>query len=1374
MKHWFFLLGLILWCSPVIGQRDYYRKSIFRHLSVDDGLAHRTVNAIAQDGEGLIWVGTNNGLNRYDGQEMEVYHRDIQDPHSLPGNIVLALLHSHHGRLWIITGNNRLCWYDPERNGFIVPQLKDQLTQVAIRVQDMAEDTSGRLWILSTDNRIYCISGLETSNTPLQLQSFSSSLAQDTLINRIVIDHRDGLWMETREAGIFLFKTGSGALDLIRHFPNSEHLRIIDREDKGQLWFAGPQEEIFRASLDSDIPSILPFYDLKDIIPDAIINSIKTDDKGAVWIALYGAGLVELIPGKPSFSYTHYPGYGESRGELANNRLLSLLLDRYNVLWIGTEAGLFSNHLHQKPFYQIGKQYQIGEALVNNIVHAIYRDRYLWIGTRSGLTVIDTMEQRFYNYLEAGTGTGIEGNITCLYKDHSGFMWIGAFNGLLRVRPDNAAKLQLQPVPFQNSSFPRLQHENFVSICEDEQGRIWLGTFNQGIYIVPVGTDGTPDYRKIRKLDTPGNFVLTNMYKDPFDNTIWVGTRNRGLMRITSSPPDEFHVDWFRHQAGNSGSLSFDHTNPIIKTDPQTLWVGTIGGGFNKLDFSGDSVQVSQYTTHQGLPDNTIHSIRADREGRLWLGSTVGLTRFDPRQETFTHYDWRDGLQGNLFIVNSSFRDRQGRLYFGGANGLNFFQPEDIFSESSVPDILIRDLKIINNSILPGEKVNGRIVLSHPIYQLDSIVLKEKENDLTFDIRAIHTAAPEKNRLSYRLTGHQEEWIDANGGQATINYSNLRPGSYTLEIRAANGDGIENPQIRSMFIRVRPYWYKTRFAYLSYGLLLLLALWQFRQFIIMQSNLRNNLKIARIEREKDLEMANMKTRFFNNMTHELRTPLTLIQGPVEELIYREDMDADVRKNHHYLIHRNAQKLLQLVNRLLDFRKSESVHFKLSASEGDLISFAREVFLAFRHLAHEQQIDYVFVSNEKEIRLYFDPEKMEILLGNLLSNAFKYSNTGDKVALRIRSTKTDCILEVADTGRGMKPEEVQRIFDRYFQIVRTESSRIIGTGIGLSMVKTIVGLHQGSIEVETEIDQGSTFIVRLPLGRAHLSDDQILEEDQPRDRIEYHTTPPSVDTNDTTIAIAGEAGQLKLLVVEDNPEIRTFICTIFSGTYQVQEAANGLEGLLRLEKEIPDLIISDIMMDQMDGITFCSQVKEHPDYFHIPVILLTARTSNVYQVDGLTSGADAYITKPFNAQVLQAQADSLLKSRAALKAYYTNRITLGPKAIEVDSEELLFLEQLISLIEAHLNEEQLTAEFLSTQMAMSHSTLYRKIKSYTGESINSFIRSIRLKQAAQLLTDSGMNISEVAYRVGFSDVDYFRKCFKKQFGTTPTDFIGNKK
>ena len=1361
MKYLFLycLLLFSLFGGKIKGQPDYFREAIFHNLTVDDGLGHRTTNAIIQDHDGYIWIGTNNGLNRYDGHKIKVYRRDINDQFSLPGNRIAKLLISKKGKRWIITEAGDLCWYEADRDRFVPFNITNSGSEQPIR--DITEDEQGNLWILTTQNELY-------KSIAEQELLVKQHIDTEQVISRIIINTQNSLWVEFVNDGIRQYTFSSDTLSLTQDFTALGPLRIIDESPDNKIWFA-KNHKIYASSLEAGVTTISEFCDLNLILPTVKgeIRAIQLDKKGRIWVAFNGFGLLQLKQNGRQFSYKHYPGTSKIGKGLGNNHIMDLFIDKYNVLWVGSQAGVFWNYLNQKPFYQISKTEGQEESLTNNIVHAIYRNQYLWIGTRDGLSVIDTSNNQFHNYKRVSNRTidQDEGGISCFLQDSKGNFWVGTNSaGLFKVKnPHEPAKLTFLPIASDYSPNSRLPSNNIVDLVEDDWGRIWVGTDTKGIYILKPQSKQGSDYYDFQPVLADG--LLTNLYKDPFENTIWAGSWRRGVIKISLTSPAEQVISYFQREENNRNSLSYNHVNPMLKTDPKTLWVGSIGGGLNKITFSSqDSVAFQHFTTHNGLSDNTIHTILGDNAGHLWLGGT-GLTRFDPEQEKTIHYDTHDGLQSNLFIINAAFKDSTGRLYFGGPYGLNFFTPSAIQKEESYPDVVLSGLKILDQKISVGERVNGSIVLTAPLNQSDQIIIKEKGNDLTFEFLTIHTATPSKNQLQYRLEGLQEAWVNVDGTQASITYSNLHPGHYTFQLRASNGDGIWNPNTKNLQIEILPYWYKTNWAYVSYILLGLALLWLFRRTILIQNNLRNDLKFAQKEIQKDQELAEIKTRFFDNITHELRTPLTLIKGPIEELLTNRKILGDTRRNYHYIIHQNARKLFYLVNRLLDFRKAESDYFQLEAIEDDIILFAQEIYLAFHQLAQEKEVKYAFENEPGQLPLFFDKEKMEIVLYNLLANAFKYSAKGDEIKLSIHQEAADCLITVSDTGKGMSQDKVDQIFDRFYQITKTESTDILGTGIGLSMVKNIMDLHQGTIQVETALGEGSSFCLRLPLGSQHLAAGQIGKNLEDSEQIEHYQV---LEFEKETQGYS-KAKTLQLLIVEDNQEIRAFIKSIFIHQFLIQEAANGLEGLAAIEKHPPDIIISDIMMDQMDGITFCKKVRDNPTYAHIPFILLTARTSNVYQVDGLDSGADAYITKPFNPQVLKAQVENLLKLRITLKAYYANRITLGPKKIEVNAQEVVFLESLIEHIEKELG-ENLTAEKLAASMSMSHSTLYRKIKSYTGESINSFIRSIRLKQAANLLVDSDLNISQVAYKVGFSDINYFGKCFKQQFQMSPSAFI----
>ena len=1369
--HFFCLLLFFNGPCCLFGQSTYFRELIFQSLTVNDGLAHRTVHSITQDQQGFIWIGTNNGLNRYDGDKITTYRWNIDDSTSLPGNIIEKLYPGKNGRLWVITSRGQLSWYNHATDQFNL--IKTPPGEHFIR--DIAEDKAGNIWVICNENELFKLD-LNGNSLGESMYLLTIPLVKNPRLLQINFDQKNGLWAEINNHGIHLFSISADNIQHIKPlFEPYSNMVLFGQSGNDVQWMADGTR-IFKTGIKKGQIYFQEVFDIQDSFPKirGSISDISEDRKGQIWISVFGAGLIQLRKKNKQLIARHFPGETRKEKGLSNPHIGDLFLDRYNVLWIGTQAGIFRTHVNQKPFNQISKIPGEQESLIHNIVHAIYRDKFLWIGTIKGLTLIDIKSGKFYNYsgLFGSPDNEKSSIISSIFKDSKGTVWVGTDNqGLFKaINPEEPEKLSFERIKTANRTEIELTRTDIRTITEDENGNIWIATGSQGIYILSRAQKGKSNFYQLNPLRSLKAKRMTNLYKDPHENTIWAGSWENGLIKIRIEARGNYELSYFKHESGNANSISVNHVNPIQKTDKHTLWVGTIGGGLNKISFRTDKTpEFQHFGTDEGLPDNTIHSILKDHNGGLWLGGN-GLTFFDPESESTTHYDAHDGLQSNLFIVNAAFQDREGLLYFGGPYGLNFFDPALIQKEKSTPDLLFKGLSIMNHQVKVGENIDGRILLPEPLNQLEKLTIQEKENDLTFSFLAMHTASPARNRLRYRLLGYQDVWRNVSETQASVTYSNLKPGNYQFQISGCNGDGVWTPETKQLNITILPYWYKSKPAFLAYAILFIVLLLLFRRAILIQSNLKNNLKIAEIELQKDHEIAEMKTRFFNNITHELRSPLTLIQGPVEELLNRESLPEELRKNYYYLIRQNTQRLLNLVNRLLDFRKAETNHFSLKISSGNFISFAKEIFLSFQFLAYQKDIQYSFQAEAEELSLFFDFEKMEIVLCNLLSNAFKYSKPKDRISLHIRQDRTHCVIRVSDSGEGIPSDEVENIFNRFYQIVRAESSQIMGTGIGLSMVKEIVHLHQGSIQVNTAPSKGSEFIVRLPLGSSHFRDAHIVPSTDMAEHISHYRPgfSPILAANPSVMSGAGRVG--KMLIVEDNPEIRAFIRGIFQEEFSIYEADNGASGLQALEKQVPDIIISDIMMDPMDGITFCQKLREHPGYLHIPIILLTARTSQVYKIEGLDSGADAYLTKPFNAKVLQAQVHSLLKSRSALKSYYRNQITLQPQTPIPASKEVVFMEKLIRLIEDRIEKEELTAESLAEAMAMSHSTLYRKIKTCTGESINSLIRSVRLKQAAELLTSSPLNISEVAWKVGFSDVNYFGKCFRKQFQMNPSEYI----
>ncbi len=1360
--------------APNFSQNNYYQHGYFNNITVNEGLTHRTTNSIIQDSHGDVWFGTNNGLNRYDGHNIRFYQSDINDLFSLPNNRIRKLYLDRNEKLWILCETGELCWYDPDRDHFKRLNTLWNNEGSSLLVRDMAMDSSKLMWLI-TDTQLFNFKLDGATTEKISLSQIQHQFLQHMLFEGIEFDSQNNLWLATINDRVQCFSISKNKVKNINHFKGNEQLQMVSVDHLDNLWFYD-QAYIYKAQDSKSEPGLKRTFSLNTLGPtfNGSITAIKQTPDKKIWISTLGSGLYQLIPKKNGFDFVHFSGKLGSPSGLYNNHLSDIFIDRFNVLWIASQSGIFWHHLNQKAFFKIQKTANEQNTLIHNIVHTIYRDKFLWIGTRNGLSVIDTQTNHFHNYpfLTKNHNSADEGGVNSIIKDAQGTIWIGTGSaGLFRVlNPHDPSRLTFMSIS--NGRHSNFKSKNIVRLAEDDWGRLWVGTLDEGIFFLSDNPGMESSYLEFEHIPGLLPLNITNLYKDPFKNILWFGTWKQGLGRLMLHSRDSVRIDFFIYDQ-HIKSISYNHVTPIAKSDPNTVWVGTIGGGLNKMVFGADNqITYTHYTTSDGLPDNTIHSMQVDNDGNLWLGGT-GLSRFDPTKQKVTNYNYLDGLQSDLFIVNASYKDRNGRLYFGGPHGLSFFDPGQIDKEESLPNIQFTGLKIRNKRVTVGEEINGRVLLDKGLFELDNLIIKEKENDLTVEFKSIHTAIPAKNRLKYRLLGYSEDWIIAENSYDAINYSNLRPGTYSLQVLASNGDGVWTQNPTELTITVLPYWFKTNWAFLLYFLFFLLLLLLFRKLVIYQTTLRNNLKIAQIEIEKDHELAKMKNRFFNNITHELRTPLTLIKGPIDELQSNELLSKNLKNNYYQIIQQNTKKLIHLVNSLLDFRKAETGHFKLAAAPGNFVPFAKEIFLSFQHLAHSD-IAYSFECSKEEIPLYFDRNKMEIVLCNLLSNAFKFMHKKGRITMQIEMLENHCRITIADTGKGIPPDKIDKIFNRFYQISKVETTNIIGTGIGLSMVKSIIDLHHGQVKVTSHEGKGSQFNLFLPLGSDHLTAEEMISDFKSEDHaLHYQQTPIPKNKIQVLENQLNLSPLLKMLIVEDNADIRSFIKSIFVNQFDILEASNGMDGINILRADIPDIILSDIMMDKMDGITFCNQIKNDKRYCHIPFILLTARSSNVFKVDGLNSGADAYITKPFNPQVLYAQVKSMLRSQAALKSYVTNRITLNKQETEHQTPEVEFIEVLIAVIEQNLDND-LSAEKLAIELGLSHSTLYRKVKSYTGHSINSFIRSIRLKKAAQILLSDGYTISEVAYQVGFADVNYFGKCFRRQFRMSPTTFIKSQK
>jgi signal transduction histidine kinase/DNA-binding response OmpR family regulator len=817
------------------------------------------------------------------------------------------------------------------------------------------------------------------------------------------------------------------------------------------------------------------------------------------------------------------------------------------------------------------------------------------------------------------------------------------------------------------------------------------------------------------------------------------------------------------------------------------IWLAT-QEGLNIFDPESNSIY--RYYIDDGLPDNSPLAILEDNDGLIWISTISGITniRIGDRVESgrykleFASFNESDGLQGKEFNEGIAYKTTRGELIFGGPNGFNIFNPSDLTYNTKPPDILITGLQIFNRTIRTGQKVNGRIILSNAITETSEIVLKHFEDVVSIEFAALNYIHPEKNRYEYILEGFNREWMQAGANERKATYTNLDPGEYVFRVKGSNNDGIWNTNGKSLKIIVKPSIWKTKAAIISYFILLLTALILLRYMILLKERIRVQIDQERQEARRRHELDLLKIRFFTNVSHEFRTPLSLILAPLEKLLKKGGNGNEEERSQYKLMYRNSRRLLNLVNQLLDFRRMEVQKISLRPAYGDIVIFINEIFQTFTDLAERKRITFTYTTSHNEFFTWFDHDKVEKIIFNLLSNAFKFTPEGEKIGIDLhiepakknlgqhedpKSEQDRVKVKVCDTGIGIPAENINRIFDRFFQNDVPDSMINQGSGIGLSLTKEFVQLHNGTIEVESEPGKGSCFTVTLLLSAVALGTTQGQD-----DLSESITLLPEEEEIDIKPVTNGK--KALVLLIEDNDDFRFYLKDNLKGRYSIIEACDGKEGIAKAIGNLPDLIVSDIMMPEVDGIELCRQVKSNPNTSHIPIILLTARMSEQKKLKGFETGADDYITKPFSFEMLESRMNNLIEQRERIRNSFQQHFKIEPGEIGITSLDEKLIEKALKLVENNMSNSDFSVEKLSRELGMSRVHLYKKLTSLTGKTPIEFIRTMRLKRAAQLLGKSQLTVSEIAYEVGFNDPRYFSKYFKTEFGVLPSQYGNSKK
>lgn len=1379
--RYFFCLLLILWQNVGTAQQV---KQVFRKLTVDQGLTHTDATDLVQDQKGFVWIATLAGLNRYDGHEMKSYISSQQRFNNVYLNRInrLSLLETS---IFMATQGG-LAEFDLRTEKIITYEAKDAPTKALITnsLSNLLAWTNSLIWVIR-EGKVYL---LQIDRTTQQIKTLTVNLPKTFVGTSLAVDPLGNAWIGGNQ-GVFRVSKHSKTFDL-----QSVSLQSTDSQPIQQIESLHFQENRFiigginrvwvseNPSFQANVfkGNVFPFASQKLSVSDelSVVVSSIVASQNQIWLGT-PVGLLCLQAGQ----FVELPALKT----ISSNHISNLMTDASGCLWAGTYGGGVNLlDLNPKPFYTLNlNQFTNPSGTNPNYIRAILEDDLtgnLWVGTRNaGLIYHDFKQQKSTQFLHQSGNVNslISNNIRSIAKDKKGRIWVGTEAGISLIENNRFQHLTHQP-----NNPNSLTNNVIYSIAVDVFGQVWAGSWTNGLNRI-TENNGRFDIEQIYEgKNGISSSKVTFIYTDPLRPEVLVGT-TKGLDHIFLQSNGRIaRVLHYQGSANYAKSLSSNFIWPIVRSDELTFWVGTIGGGLNKVTLLGNGhYEAESFTTENGLPSNDVEGLLLDNQGNLWLGGK-GLSMFNPQTHEFINFDQNDGLQGNVFKIGAATKGRDGKLYFGGVNGLNFFYPNQIKRSQYVPNVVVSDV-LVNNK--PFKELPAAIP------NLNELTFNYLQNNFILKFSSLDYANSDKCHYRYQLMGFDKNWIETDNRSPQAAYSNLEYGEYTFQLIATNHDGVWLNKPTLLKIVVSPPWWKSTLAKLLYLTLLSVIIWMIYQYQARWFKLKNNLEIKEIEERKAEEIHQMRLQFFTNISHELRTPLSLILSPVEKLLH-ESMSDETRTKYYQIIHRSSSRLLTLVNELMDFRKAEAGVTKLRASETFLNPFLNDICAEFEEVATEKKLDFQLKLPTQDEKLWIDRGIVEKILVNIISNAIKYTDAHKSILVETATSPTPFFqhthqigvlqnthqyawIRVLDNGMGIPSQDLEHVFDRYYRVTEAEKQKMLGSGIGLALVRSLILLHQGVIKISSKLGQGTEFLVGIPKGTSHFKPEELLTIP------DYQLDDSSIKALETKQFLEESFEQIsenqhqndkpqikKLLIVEDNDELRHFLADSFMGQYHVVEATDGLMGWNLAQEELPDLIISDIMMPQMDGVELCQRIKDNLDTSHTPVILLTAKTSDESKIAGSESGADAYLTKPFSFKLLQITINNLLESRRKLKELYAHDALVEAREVGTTKRDKEFIDLIIKVVEKNLDNTELEIEDIAREVGMSRSKLYTKIHSLTGQPVGDFVRKIRLKTAAKMIVSEDVSITEVMERVGIQSQSYFTKAFKKEFGKTPTQYL----
>ena len=1323
----------------------------FKHYTSNQGLIHNTVNAITQDGEGFLWFGTENGLSRFDGLSFKNYSYNSEKQHGIPFSRIQQLTSDKNGVLWLKTQNGIIARYDAHLDGFHHYGQRSNLFQnIPANIFGIYPTSDGRLW-LCTNKGLY---EFDYDTKHFELSQHFQALFQDNGVSMLLCDRNGVYWMVVKNQ-LYRIEDLFGEPQAKRISIDSEK-QINLRSMVGMI--EGKDGTIYLLVSGSGLYVLNPITLKTDFIgvettPLAInsnnLRGLSSDKEGCVWI---GSELGINVYDPQNQTMASYKQDFNDPAAINDNAVYAIFKDRQDNMWIGTYFGginLWPSQGNHFKFYRAGPapHFLSGKA-VSQIIEDDMAN--LWVGTEDGgISYMDTGYEQFTHYKSKPHGLSYI-NIHALHLDAEDNLWIGSYTGGLNKYNHSTFTYYM---PNEKQSIPS---NSVYAIYKDKKDSLWVGTTG-GLCIYHSSDDL---FKRVD--DLIGHLFIYDIDEDVNGN-LWVGTEGNGL--FLRQKEDTLFKPLHELIKDSIQALP-DYINDISISSDGSIWIGSRFNGLFHID--REIKQIRQYNHQHGMPDNTVYAIVEDNNQSLWITTNNGLVHLNPVNGQMRVFTTKDGLPLKQFNYKSGYKHSNGTLYFGLVNGMIAFNPSNIKFNTDVPEIKVVNLLIQNKSIKPGDESN---ILSQPIYRTPKIELNHSQNDIEFEFASLDYTSPEANKFAYRLEGFDKDWIEiSNTNKAS--YTNILPGQYTFHVRGSNNDGVWNDVGTSIELIIHPPFWTSTWGYLLYFILFLAGVWLYWHIRNIRQTEKAALAYERIEKQKIKELNQHKLRFFTNVSHEFRTPLSLIIDPLNKL-KRMEMNAAMA-NIVNLVVNNAQRLSTLVNQLLEFHKADSGQFELAAGQADISQVFESICQRFITLAEMRQIKFESSCFLEINEVWFDEKVLDSIISNLLSNAFKYTQAGGLVSVELRSKPDNPYLldiTVADTGKGITEKDQKRIFERFYQ-ADNDAVHESGSGIGLALTKSLVELHGGTIKVTSEKEKGSVFSLLINVSDAIQTVDAKKQSTYETDlNIVSLDTNSLTDNETTTIESFNKA---RLLIAEDNNELSEYLTESLKSNYEVIQTANGLIAWEKIIEDMPEIIISDVMMPEMDGLQLCRKVKEDIRTSHIPIILLTARSGVQHYFEGLKQGADIYLEKPFNTDILLRHLSNLQTLKQTWQKRFEADLGIEVKEITRSSRDEDFLKKTIKTVYEHLSDSDFKVSDLVNLMAMSRSLLHLKLKEICGQSASEFIQSIRLKEAARLLSNDQHSIMEVAEQTGFNDPSYFSRSFKKHFGQTPKSYQQNKK